>query len=98
MVGYVHARGGDREECLLDIPNRVRDVVVLGIHHGEAVALMVAQVHLGHVLHHLVGLLEGQELADHDGSQEDFNEAADAVIDLVPAEGIIVEATGHLGP
>jgi hypothetical protein len=50
------------------------------------------------VLHHLVGLLEGQELADHDGSWEDFDEAAEAVIDLVPTEGIVDEATGHLGP
>jgi hypothetical protein len=31
-------------------------------------ALAVAQVQSGHVLHHLVGLSEGQELADHDGS------------------------------
>jgi hypothetical protein len=33
----------------------------LGIHHGAAVALMVMQVRLGHVLHHLVGLSKGQE-------------------------------------
>jgi hypothetical protein len=50
------------------------------------------------VLHHLVGLSEGQELAYHDGSREDFNEVADAIVDLVPAEGIVEEATGHLGP
>jgi hypothetical protein len=50
------------------------------------------------VLHHLVGLSEGQELADHDGSWEDFDEAADAVIDLVPTEEIIEEATRGLGP
>jgi hypothetical protein len=68
MVGYVHAHGVNREECLLDLPNRVRDVVELDIHHGAAVALTVAQVRSRHVLHHLVGLLEGQELADHDGS------------------------------
>jgi hypothetical protein len=28
----------------------------------------------------------------------DFDEAADAVVDLVPAEGIVEEATEHLGP
>jgi hypothetical protein len=59
LVGYVHARGGYREECLLDIPNRVQDAVELGIHRGAAVALMVEQVHSRHVLHHLVGLSEG---------------------------------------
>jgi hypothetical protein len=72
--------------------------VELGIHRGAAVALTVARVRSGHALHHLVGLPEGQELADHDGSLEDFNEAADAVIDLVPAEGVVEEATRHLGP
>jgi hypothetical protein len=62
------------------------------------VALTVAQVRSGHVLHHLVRLLEGQELADHDGFWEDFDEAADAVVNLVPVEAIIEVATGHLGP
>jgi hypothetical protein len=59
---------------------------------------MVVQVRSGHVLHHLVGLSEGQELADHDGSWEDFDEAGDTIVDLVPAEGIMEEATKHLGP
>jgi predicted NAD/FAD-binding protein len=72
--------------------------VELGIHREAAVALTVAQVRSGHVLHHLVGLSEGQELANHDGSREDFDEVANAVVNLVPAEGIVEEATGHLGP
>jgi hypothetical protein len=41
MVGYVYACGMSQEERLLDIPNRVRDAVELGIHRGAAVALMV---------------------------------------------------------
>jgi hypothetical protein len=57
-----------------------------------------AQVCSGYTLHPQVGLLEGQELADHDGSWEDFDEAADVIVDLVPIEGIVEEATGHLGP
>jgi hypothetical protein len=32
------------------------------------------------------------------GSQEDFDKAANTVIDLVPTEGIMEEATRHLGP
>jgi hypothetical protein len=88
----------NREEHLLDLPNRVRDAVELGIHRGATVALMVAQVRSGHVLHHLVGLLEGQELVDHDRSREDFDEAANAVVDLVSTEEIVKEATEHLGP
>jgi hypothetical protein len=97
-VGHVHARGESREERLLDIPNRVRDTVEFGVHRGAAVALSVVQVWSGHVLHHLVGVPEGQELDDHGGSQEDFNEADDAVVDLVPTEEIVEEATRGLGP
>jgi hypothetical protein len=98
MVGYVHAHGVNREECLLDIPNHVRDAVELDIHRGVVVALLVVQVCSGHMLHHLVRILTGQELANHDGSKENFDKAADAVVDLVPAEGIMEEAIGHLGP
>jgi hypothetical protein len=68
MAGYVCAHGANQEKRLLDLPNRVRDAVELDIHRGMVVALMVVQVHSRHALHHLVGLLEGQELADHDGS------------------------------
>jgi hypothetical protein len=32
------------------------------------------------------------------GSQEDFDEAANTVVDLVPTEGIVEEATRRLGP
>jgi predicted NAD/FAD-binding protein len=72
-------------------------VVELGIHHGAAVALTMAQVRTRHMLHHLVGLPKGQDLADHDGSREDFDKAADVVVNLVPTEGIVEVATGHLG-
>jgi hypothetical protein len=89
VAGYVHAHGGSREECLLDIPNCVRDTVEFGVHRGAAVALMVVQVRLRHVLHHLVGLLEGQEPVNHDGSREDFDEVADAVVDLVLTKKIV---------
>jgi hypothetical protein len=35
---------------------------------------------------------------EHDGSWVDFDEAVDAIVDLVLAEGIVEEATEHLGP
>jgi hypothetical protein len=55
MVGYIDACGVNREERLLDLPNRVWGAMELGIHRGATVALTVEQVHSGHVLHHLVG-------------------------------------------
>lgn len=50
------------------------------------------------MLYHLVGLPAGQRLSDFTRFLEDFDEAADAVVELVPTEEIVEEATGHLGP
>jgi hypothetical protein len=60
VVVFIHARDVNQEERLLDLPNRVWDAVELGIHHGVAVALTVAQVRSGHMLHHLVGAFKGR--------------------------------------
>jgi hypothetical protein len=98
VARYIRTHGANQEERLLDLPNHIRDAVELGIQRGAVVVLTVVQVRSGHALHHLVGLPKGQELADHDGSREDFDKAADAIVNLVPAEGIMEEATEHLGP
>lgn len=95
---FVHARGGSHTERLLDTPDRVRNAVAFGVHRGVAAALMVAQTCSGHMLYHLAGLPAGQRLSDFAAFPEDFDEAADAVVDLVLAEEIVEEATGHLGP
>jgi hypothetical protein len=39
---YMRVRGKCLEERLLDIPERVRDVVEYSVHHGAAVALAAA--------------------------------------------------------
>lgn len=83
---FIHARGGSHMERLLDIPDRVRDAVVFGVHRGAATALTVAQAHSDHILYHLVGLLVGQRLSDFAAFPEDFDEAADTVVNLVPAK------------
>jgi hypothetical protein len=41
-VGYVCARVERLKECLLDIPERIRDAVEYGIHRGAAIALVEA--------------------------------------------------------
>jgi hypothetical protein len=38
-TGYVHARGEHLEEHLLDVPERIKDAVEYGVHHGAVVAL-----------------------------------------------------------
>jgi hypothetical protein len=66
VAGYMHVRGERLEECLIDIPERVRDVVKYGVHCGAVVALVAAQVRSGHELRYLVGFPEGEGVADHD--------------------------------
>jgi hypothetical protein len=91
-IGYVCARGERLKECLLDIPERIRDVVEYGIHRGAGVALVEAQVWWGHELYFLVGILKGEGAADHERLVEDFDEAADAVATEVPAGEVIPKA------
>jgi hypothetical protein len=88
----VCARGERLEERLLDISERIRDVVEYGIHRGVAVALAAAQVWWGHELYFLVGFLKGEGVADHERLIEDFDEAADTVAAEVPAGEVIPEA------
>ena len=49
--GALNARGDTLEVHLEDIPIRVREVVLHGVHHGAAVALVIAQMRSGHDLH-----------------------------------------------
>lgn len=97
-VVFIHARGGSYVEHLLDILDCVHDAMVFGIRRGAAEALTVMQAWSGRMLYHLVGLSAGQCLSDFLGFPEDFDEAAEAIADLVPSEEVVEEATGHLGP
>jgi hypothetical protein len=74
----------------------------------EAADAMVGYVHArdanqeGHLLDIPNRIQDTVELsihhgADHDGSLEDFGEAADTVVDLVLAEEVVKETTRHLG-
>jgi hypothetical protein len=58
-TGFLHARGRNRDLRLLDILNRVHEVVELNIHCGVVVALDIAQLYFGGKLHNVVGLREG---------------------------------------
>ena len=43
-MGFVNARGATPVIRLNDIPNRVREVALHGVHHGAATALAATQV------------------------------------------------------
>ena len=49
-AGFVNARGAVPVVHLHDIPNRVREVTLHGVHHGAAMALAAAQFHSSHDL------------------------------------------------
>jgi seryl-tRNA synthetase len=59
---HVRTSSGHLEECLLNIPKHVKDMVEHGVHRGAVVALVVAQVRSSHELRHwfLGGLGGGQ--------------------------------------
>ena len=46
-AGFINARGVVLVVRLHDIPNRVREVTLHGVHHGAIMALATAQAHLG---------------------------------------------------
>ena len=49
-AGFVNARGAVSVVCLYNVPNRVREVALHGVHHGAAMALAVAQTRSSHEL------------------------------------------------
>jgi hypothetical protein len=65
---------------LHDIPNRIREVALHGVHHGATVALAMAQVCSGCELRLLPhGFLAIDRPKDHESLIEDFSNAANAI-------------------
>ena len=80
MAGFVNARGTVPVVRLHDIPNRVREVALHGIHHGAAMALAAAQARSGHELHLLPhGFLATEHPEDHERLVKDFFNAANSI-------------------
>jgi glycerol-3-phosphate acyltransferase PlsY len=68
------------------------DAEDLDVQRRAAIALVMAQVRLGHELRYLVGFSEGEGVADHDGLVEDLDKATDVVAAEVPTKEVIREA------
>ena len=72
-AGFVNARGAVPVVHLHDIPNRIREVALHGVHHGAAMALAAAQAHSGHELRLLPhGFPAVAHRGDHERLVEDF--------------------------
>ena len=89
-VGFVNARGAISIVRLYDIPNRIREVALHGIHHGAATALAAAQARSGHNLRLLPhGFLDVVHPGDHECLTEDFLSAADSMAFNTLADDIV---------
>ena len=65
---------------LHDIPNCAREIALHGVHHGAAVALVVAQVHSGCELRLLPhGFPTTDCPKDHESLIEDFSNATNTI-------------------
>lgn len=74
---------------LLDIPNRVCEVVEFRVHRGAAVDLFIAQLHFNGNLRDVIDLPDGSMMADLDLLTGDFDTAANVVLGVVSVEEII---------
>ena len=89
---FVNARGAVPVVFLHDIPNRVREVALHGIHHGAAMVLAAAQAHSGHNIRLLPhGFLDTAHPGEHERLVEDFSSAANSVAFNTLADNIVSE-------
>ena len=89
-AGFVNARGAVPIVRLYDIPYRVREVALHGIHHGAATALAAAQACSGHNLWLLPHcFLDAMHPGDHERLTEDFLSAAGSMAFNTLADDIV---------
>jgi len=86
----INARGSPIDVRLQDILACVQDIALHGVHHGAVVALTTAQVQTGHDLHTMeVGFLADDGPEGHEDLIEDFTAAAEAIVDVTPAQDVV---------
>ena len=89
-VDAVNARGSSIDACLQDVPVRVWEIALHGVHHGAAVALTAAQVQTGYELHAMeTDFPMGDGLQEHKDLLEEFTMAAEAIVDITSAQDVV---------
>ena len=89
-AGFVNARGAIPAAHLHDIPNRVREVGLHGVRHGDATALATAQARSGHNLQLLPhGFPDAVPPGDHERLIEEFFSAANSVAFNTLADDVV---------
>ena len=89
-AGFVNAKGAVPVVHLYDVPNRVREVALHGVHHGATMALATAQACSGHNLQLLsYGFLDAAYPGEHERLVEDFLSAANSIAFNTLADDIV---------
>lgn len=88
VVALVRAQGIDQEEHLLDVLNRVCQVVHRGARYGVAGALAFVQFRSGYELHIVSGLSGDAACGALEDMEDDFG-VCKAIVDLLPLENVI---------
>ena len=80
----VHAWGPFINARLDDVPVRVQEIALHGIHRGAVVALAAAQVQTGHDLRTMeLGFLMADDPDMHEDLIEDFDDVMEAIVDII---------------
>ena len=75
---------------LHDIPVRVQEIALHGVHHGALVALDAAQVQTRYELHTMeTSFPMGDGPEEHEDLIEEFIDAAEAIMDITSAQDVI---------
>ena len=91
-AGFVNARGAVLVVRLHDIPNRIREVTLHGVHHGAAMALAAAQACSGHKLWFLPhDFPAAAHPGDHERLVEDFFSATNSIAFISQADDIVTK-------
>ena len=92
VADAVNAMGSPIDARLEDISARVQEIALHGVRHGAAVAQTVAQVQTGNDLHTMeIGFPTDDGPEGHEDLIEDFTAAAEAIVDITPAQDVVNE-------
>jgi len=94
-MDVVNARGSPIDARLQDVPIRIQEIALHGVHHGAAVALTAAQVQTGYELHAMeTGFPMGNGPEEHEDLLEEFVMAAEAIVDITSAQDVVNKIFG----
>ena len=86
----INARGPFINARLHDVPVRVQEISLHGVRRGTSVALATAQVQTGYELRTMeTGFPMGNNPKLHEELVEDFDDAAEAIVDIISAQDVI---------